>query len=86
MKALDACEETARTAGRMELLPHLRRARVQTCCDLIEACALEGRRAEALKAFQLSCRYELSFDAMRYAAQALAGPRLVSLARRIVPW
>ncbi len=83
MRALDACEETARTAGRLDLLPHLRRARAHTCCDLIEACALEGRRAEALKAFLLSCRYEPSFDAVRYAAQALAGPRLVSLARRM---
>jgi len=85
MSALDACEQTARAAGRLDLLPHLRRARARACCDLIEACALEGRRAEALRTFRLSCRYGLSFDAVRYAAEALAGPRLASLAKRIVP-
>ena len=84
MRALDACEETARAVGRLDLLPHLRRARARTCCDLIEACALEGRRAEALRAFRGSFRYGMSFDAVRYAAEALAGPRLVSLARRLV--
>jgi glycosyltransferase involved in cell wall biosynthesis len=85
MRALDACEQTARAAGRLDLLPHLRRARARTCSDLIEACALEGRRAEALRTFGLSCRYGLSFDAVRFATEALAGPRLVSLAKRIVP-
>ncbi len=83
MRALDACEQTARAAGRLDLLSHLRRARGRTCCDLIEACALEGRQAEALRAFRLSWRYGLSFDAVRYTAEALAGPRLVSLAKRL---
>jgi glycosyltransferase involved in cell wall biosynthesis len=85
MRALDACEQTARAAGRQDLLSHLRRARARTCCDLIEACALEGHRAEALRTFRLSCRYGLSIDALRYAAQALAGPRLMSFARRVIP-
>jgi GT2 family glycosyltransferase len=83
MRALDACEETARTTGRLDLLAHIRRARVRTCCDLIEACALEGRRAEALRAFWLCSRFGLSFDAMRYLLAALIGPRIVSLAKRL---
>jgi glycosyltransferase involved in cell wall biosynthesis len=84
LKALDACEETARAAGRSDLLPHLRRARARTWCDLIEAWAVEGRRGAALRTFGLSWRDGLSFDAVRHAAAALAGPRVVSIAKRII--
>jgi glycosyltransferase involved in cell wall biosynthesis len=83
MRALEACDETALRVGRPDLLEAVRRARLSTTCDLIEACAQEGLRLEALRAFRSSLRFGVSPDALKYLAVALAGPRLVSLARRL---
>ncbi len=82
LRALDACEAAARIAGRLDLLPGLRDARARTCCDLIEACALEGRRLDAWRSFWASRRFGWSVDAVRYLVAATAGPRLISMLRR----
>jgi glycosyltransferase involved in cell wall biosynthesis len=82
LRALDACEATARAHGRPDLLAHLRRARAHTCVDLIEACAHEGQRLEAGRAFLSSLRFGLSAEAVKYLGAALLGPALVSALKR----
>lgn len=82
LRALDACDETARKAGRLDLLPGLRHARARTYCDLVEACALEGRRLDAWRAFWSSRRYGWPADSFRYLGAALAGPRVTAAVSR----
>jgi glycosyltransferase involved in cell wall biosynthesis len=82
LRALDACEETARGLGRTDLFDSVNGARLSTWCDLIEACGREGRRLEATRAFVASLRYGLSASALRHYAVALAGPTLAGLVRR----
>lgn len=82
LRALDACEAAARAAGRLDLLPGLRSARARTCCDLIEACALEGRRLDAWRSFWAARRFGWSPAEVRYLVEATAGPGVVSLLRR----
>ncbi len=82
LKALDACEETARQAGRLDLRSHVDDARRRTWCDLVEVSAREGDRVEAWSAFRSSLRYGLSVAALRYLAMALAGRSLVARVRR----
>ena len=84
MRALEACEQTALRVERPDLLEAVRRARLSTTCDLVEACAQEGLRWEALRAFRSSLRFGFSRDATKYLALAMAGPRLVSLGRRVL--
>jgi GT2 family glycosyltransferase len=84
MKAMDACEDTARATGRLDLLPNLRRARADRCSDLIEACAQEGRRLDAWRTFWWGRQFGWSPDAVKYLVAALAGPRGVSLAKRFL--
>jgi glycosyltransferase involved in cell wall biosynthesis len=84
LKALDVCEETARRAGRTDLVPGLRQAKADTWSGLIEACAVEGRRGEAWAAFRQRLRYGLSGEALRWLAMGMVGPRTVGLARRVL--
>jgi GT2 family glycosyltransferase len=83
LAALDACEATARRANRPGLLRHVGAARSRTWCDLVEAGARDGRPGAAWSAFIRGLRYGVSVDACRYLVMALAGPRLVNLARRV---
>jgi GT2 family glycosyltransferase len=82
LKALDACEETARRASRLDLLTHVDSARCHTWCDLIEVSAREANRGEAWKAFRSSVPYGLSLEALRNLAIALAGPHMTAWVRR----
>ena len=82
LRALDACDSAASEAGRLDLLAGLRQARARTYGDLIEACALEGRRAEAWRAFWAARRLGWRAGSLKYLGLALLGPRLASMSRR----
>jgi GT2 family glycosyltransferase len=82
MMAMDACEATARAAGRPDLLAHIHDARVERCIDLIEACRRDGRRVEAIRTFWAARQYGWTGGTVKYLGFALAGPRLTSLAKR----
>ena len=82
LRALDACEATARSAGRLDLVAGLRDARARTCCDLVEACALEGRRLDGWRAFWASRHFGWRAETVKQLLAATAGPRVVSLLRR----
>jgi glycosyltransferase involved in cell wall biosynthesis len=83
LRAMDACEEAARKAGRLDLLPHLRVARARAFRALIDACGVDGRRGEALSAFRQGLRHGSALLAVRELAAAMAGPRLVGSWRRV---
>jgi glycosyltransferase involved in cell wall biosynthesis len=85
LRAIDACEEGAAAAQRADLLPHLRRARARAFQALIDACGVEGRRGEAVRAFGRSLRYGSTLVAVRELATAMAGSRLAAAMRRLRP-
>jgi len=85
LTALDACEQTARRAHRLDLLAHVDAARIRTWCDLVEICAREGTRADAWKAFRSGLAYGFPVEALRYLGMAFAGSSIVALARRLRP-
>lgn len=82
LHAYDLCE-TSLPSGSEELLVLLNRARARAWTSLIHACALEGRRLEAVSAFGKSLRYGVSMHAFLYLAAAVAGPRVIRLTKRI---
>lgn len=84
LAALVVCEQTARQAGRLDLLPLLRQAQADIWCDLLETCVREGRGGEALRAFRECMRYGRSGVAVRHLAMGLVGPRITDMARRIL--
>jgi glycosyltransferase involved in cell wall biosynthesis len=82
LKALVACEETARALDRLDLLPHLRDARARAWCSAIEACGSAGERREALGVFLRSLPQGVSWATTRELLGALTGPRARSFYRR----
>lgn len=84
LMALAACVETARQAGRLELLPLLRQAHADTWHDLLKTCARAGRRVETLRAFRERIRYGMSGESVRHLAMGMMGPRITDLARRVL--
>jgi glycosyltransferase involved in cell wall biosynthesis len=82
LHALDISECTARETGRMEIIPHLDRARRRTWLTLIHAHALQGHRVGAWRAFGNSLRYGFTWKACLYFAAALAGPNAIALAKQ----
>jgi glycosyltransferase involved in cell wall biosynthesis len=83
LQALQACEATARSVGRRDLLPHLRRARQRAWSSAVAACGSEGRRREAMGVFLGSLRHGVSLASLRELGAALSGPRARSLWRRL---
>jgi hypothetical protein len=79
LKALAACEETARAMGRLDLLPHLRRAQARAWRGAIEACGSAGRRREAVRVFLRSVPQGVSWATTREFLAAVTGPRARSL-------
>lgn len=82
LQALDICEQTARDAGRNDLLPHLNQARHRVWRGLVHDHALLGHRKQALNAFGASQRYGSSSASWLYLGAALVGPRAITLAKR----
>ena len=83
LTALDICEESARRAGRFDLLEALNQARKRSWRNLLHACALEGRRLEAWQSFRNSIRYGVSVEAFMYMIAALAGPTAIFMVKRL---
>lgn len=83
LQALDICEQTARDAGRNDLLPHLKHARHRIWRGLVHEYALLGKRRQAIDAFWQSQRYGISPEAWAYLCAALAGPQTIALAKRV---
>ncbi|PKN92349.1 MAG: hypothetical protein CVU44_14510 [Chloroflexi bacterium HGW-Chloroflexi-6] len=84
LQALELCESTARQFHREYLILPLDRARGRVWCNLVRACALDGKRLDAMIAFRHSLRYGFSFKAMAYLIVALAGTSSIDLAKRII--
>jgi hypothetical protein len=83
LQALDCCEVTAREAGRLDLLPHINRARHRAWQGLVKEYARAGRRREALSAFRQALRYGLSLQLLLYGTLALGGAQSFALARSV---
>lgn len=81
LRALDICEQTARDAGRLDLIPHLNQARHRSWRGLVKEYARAGQRREALHAFRQAMRYGMSPQLLLYGALALGGATTFSLAR-----
>lgn len=82
LQALDCCEATAREAGRLDLIPHINRARHRAWCTLVHAYADLGDRKTALHAFRQCLRYGISGRAWFYLAGALLGPMAIARFRQ----
>lgn len=72
LKALDACEQTARHVGRLDLVRHVDDARKRTWRDLAEASVHEGKLGEAWTAFRASLPEGGHLQALRHLAVAFA--------------
>jgi hypothetical protein len=83
LRALAACEETARGTGRLDLLPHLRDARARAWRSAIEACGSAGHRREAVEMFLRSVPEGVSWATTRELLAAVAGQRARSLYSRL---
>ena len=83
LKVLDACEETARRAGRLDLLSHVALAKKRTWCDLAEACASEGRLRGAWKAFRSGQPSSGPLHVARHLAMAVVEPWIAPLVRHL---
>ncbi len=83
LEAFDACEETARLEGRLDLLSHIDQARRRTWCDLAETCAKEGRLREAWKAFRSGLPDGTPLQTLRHLAMAIVEPWMTVLTRRL---
>lgn len=81
LKALDCCEATAREVGRLDLIPHINRARHRAWRGLVKEYARAGLRAEALGAFRQAIRYGITPQLLLYGSLALGGARTFALAR-----
>jgi glycosyltransferase involved in cell wall biosynthesis len=81
LEALDLCEQTARRAGRLDLIRHLNVARHRDWRRLVLERASLGRRA-VWSAFRHSLHYGASVRAMAYLIAALGGPEMISALRR----
>lgn len=79
LKALDACEQTARQVGRLDLLRHIDDARQRTSCDLADACLHEGRLREAWTAIRSGLPESGRLQALRHLAIALTVPWIMAL-------
>lgn len=82
LQALDMCEQTARDAGRDDLLPHLNQARHRAWRGLVHDHALLGNRKQAIDAFWRSQHYGTSATSWVYLCAALAGPQAITFAKR----
>jgi len=82
LQALDCCEATAREAGRLDLVPHIRRAKHRAWRSLVHEYADLGDRAAAVHAFRQCLRYGASARALFYLAGALLGPRAIARFRQ----
>lgn len=82
LRALDCCEATAREAGRLDLLPHINRARHRAWRGLVHEYADLGDREAALRAFRQCLRYGFSPRALWYLAGALMGPEAIARFRK----
>ncbi len=83
LQALDYCEQTAREAGRLDLIPHINCARHRAWRSLIHAYADLGDRKAALHAFRQSLRYGMSLQALYYLTGALLGPKAIGSYRKM---
>jgi glycosyltransferase involved in cell wall biosynthesis len=79
LRALDACEDTARRLGRLELLDHVGQARRRTWCDLAEACAHQGRLRDAWYAFRSGVPNSGRLRALRHVAMAVGRPWITAV-------
>jgi len=82
LRALDCCEQTAREAGRPDLIPHINRARHRAWRTLVHEYADLGDRAAAVHAFRQCLRYGASARAFFYLGGALLGSRAIARFRQ----
>ena len=82
LRALDICEENSLRVGKEGLIAYLNVARGHAWRSLVHANALEGRRWYAWVAYRNSLRFGFSRQALLYLLAAIAGPRVITLAKR----
>lgn len=82
LEALKICRRTCETAGRTDLLDHVRMAERRTWRKLIRAYGNSDQRIAAIRTFRSSLQSGFSVRNLLFLIMALLGPRAISFATR----